>query len=139
MKKDAIAEAVEIWRKSGRVFLITANVDGIPHLTIATKFSMDSINSASIAGWFCPQTVANLEENPNMGVAVWDEESDKGYQLLGKKESLRETAFLDGYDAGLEKKPPLPQVERNVVIRVEKILGFKKAPHSDLDVRGDHD
>lgn len=135
MKKDLIKEAVDLGRKLGRVFLTTADNNGVPHLTVATKISVTSKGQLSVAGWFCPGTIANLENNPSIGVTVWDEKHDIGYQLLGKKEDMREIAILDGYDPKLEKKAPLPQVEREVMINIEKILEFKQAPHSDLEER----
>lgn len=133
MKKDLIKEAVDLGRKLGHLFLTTADNSGIPHLTVATKIGVIPKGQLSVAGWFCPGTVANLENNPSIGVTVWDKERDVGYQLLGKRESLREIAILDGYDPKLERRPPSPQVERELVINVEKVLEFKQAPHSDLE------
>lgn len=133
MKKDLIKEAVDLGRKLGHVFLTTADNNGVPHLTVAVKISVTSKGQLSVASWFCPGTITNLENNPSIGVTVWDEKYDIGYQLLGKKEGVREIAILDGYDPKLEKEAPLPQVEREVVIHVEKILEFKQAPHSDLE------
>jgi len=56
---------------------------------------------------------------------------DNGYQLLGKTEKVENTAMMDGYAPGLEDKPPLPQVERRLLIRVDKIIGFRNSPHTD--------
>ena len=135
MKSDLIKEAVILGKKLGHVFLTTADDNGLPHLTVATKIRITPKGQLSITGWFCPGTIANLENNPAIGVTVWDEKNDIGYQMLGKKEKVREIAILDGYDAKLEKKAPLPQIERDVVINIEKVLEFKQAPHSDLEER----
>ena len=32
-----------------------------------------------------------------------------------------------------EGKPPIPQVERELLIRVDKVLAFSHAPHSDAE------
>ncbi len=133
MKNELIEEAVNIGQELGYVFLTTADTNGIPHLTVATRIDITPKGQLTVAGWFCPGTVANLENNPSIGVTVWDKERDAGYQLLGKREALREIAILDGYDPKLEKGPPSPQVERELVMHVEKVLEFKKAPHSDLE------
>jgi len=133
MEKELIKEAVDLGRKLGYLFLATADNSGIPHLTVATTIGITPKGQLSVAGWFCPGTVTNLENNPSIGVTVWDKERDVGYQLLGKKEDLIEIAILDGYDPKLEKRPPSPQVERELVINVEKVLEFKQAPHSDLE------
>jgi hypothetical protein len=134
MKKISLLKrAIDIGRKSGHIFLVTADQYGMPHLSIATKISLASDSQLWVAGWFCPGIVENLEMNPNIGVAVWDEGNDAGYQLLGKKLELNAIAIMDGYSPELENKPPLPQVEREVRIAIEKILEFKQAPHSDLE------
>lgn len=133
MRNELIKKAVDLGQKLGYVFLTTAGNNGVPHLTIATKICMYSKTKLSVAGWFCPGTVVNLENNPNMGVTAWDQKSDTGYQLLGKKEDLREIAVLNGYVPKLEKKLHLPQAEREVMINVEKVFEFKQAAHSDTE------
>lgn len=131
MKDDLIKEAVDLGKKLGHVLLTTCDNNGVAHLSVAAEIDIVSGGRLSVSEWFCPGMTANLENNPNIGVIVWDKESDFGYQLLGRKESSREIAILDGYAPKIEKKSPLPQVKREVVINVEKILEFKQAPHSD--------
>ena len=41
--------------------------------------------------------------------------------------------MLDGYVPGEDDKPPLPQVERELFLRVDRILAFTAAPHSDVE------
>ncbi|MDO8662862.1 MAG: hypothetical protein Q7K98_06560 [Candidatus Omnitrophota bacterium] len=132
MRNELIEKAVNLGQELGYVFLTTAD-DMYPHLTVATKIGISPKGQLSVAGWFCPGTVMNLKNKAGIGVIVWDKERDVGYQLLGKREDLREIAILDGYDRKLEKEEPSPQAERELVINVEKVLEFKKAPHSDLE------
>lgn len=131
--RGLISKAVKLGQKLGHVFLTTADGNGIPHLSIAAKINVSTDNRLSVAGWFCPGTVANLENNPNIGITVWDKKSDIGFQFIGKRQELRELAVLDGYAPKTEKDTYLPQIEREVVISVEKILEFKQAPHSDIE------
>jgi hypothetical protein len=56
---------------------------------------------------------------------------DNGYQLLGETEKVEDTAIMNGYAPGLEDKSTLPQVERRLLIRVDKIIGFRRSPHTD--------
>ena len=56
-----------------------------------------------------------------------------GFQLLGELVDLKELGMMNGYLPELEKKPPLPQVQREMVVRVDKIIDFKIAPHSDVE------
>jgi len=40
---------------------------------------------------------------------------------------------LNGYDASLPEKTGLPQVERRIQIRVEKVLPFQRGAHTDQE------
>jgi hypothetical protein len=40
---------------------------------------------------------------------------------------------MDGYAPEEEKGPPLPQIKRQLTVRVEKIIDFRHAPHSDKE------
>jgi hypothetical protein len=46
---------------------------------------------------------------------------------------VEELGMMNGYSPGLEDQKPLPQVERKLIVRIEKISDFKHAPHSDLE------
>jgi hypothetical protein len=83
--------------------------------------------------WFCPATVANLAANRSIGLIVWNQKTDMGYQLLGECEKVEELGIMNGYSPGLEDQKPLPQVERKIIVRINKITDFKLAPHSDLE------
>lgn len=56
-------------------------------------------------------------------------EKDEGYQLLGKVKDIRERGVLDGYDPSTSPEAPLPQTEREIIIDVEKIVDFSRAPY----------
>lgn len=42
-------------------------------------------------------------------------------------------AFMDGLAPGADTPKPLPQVERKIMVRVDRIVRFSHAPHSDLE------
>jgi hypothetical protein len=65
---------------------------------------------------------------------VWDPLSDQGFQILGAVENIAEQAMMNGYSPDGELEAPIPQVERKLQVRVDKILAFSHAPHSDLDL-----
>ena len=50
-----------------------------------------------------------------------------------KLREMKDLEMLNGYSPDLEKKEPIPQVERELVVQVDQILEFKIAPHSDLE------
>lgn len=131
MKHSTLIEAVNIGKKAGYVVVATADSNGMPHIAIAGKIELEDQSTTTITEWFCPGTIANLEQNSSVSVVAWDRASDRGFQLLGRLKTENDVAVLNGYAQGLEGEPPLPQVQRRLLIRVEKIMDFKAGPHSD--------
>jgi hypothetical protein len=97
----------------------------------AGKIRLTPEGRVAVEAWFCPGTVANLQSNRHIALIIWDPNMDNGYQLLGETEKVEDTAIMNGYAPGLEDKSALPQVERRLVIRVDKIIGFKRSAHTD--------
>ena len=133
MKKEKLEKVTCLAEKAGYVFIATADAAGQPHLAAAGKLGLADEDCVTVTEWFCPGTVANLHTNKCVSIVVWAKDSDSGYQLLGRLEKTEDLGVLDGYAPGLEGEPPLPQVEKQLLIRIEKILDFKLAPHSDVE------
>jgi uncharacterized protein len=133
IRPEIIHSAVALGQKLEHVFVATADAEGLPHVAAAGRISLGSEGLLTVAAWFCPGTVLNLRNNPKVALVIWDEIADTGYQLIGKVEKVEETAMLDGYIPEMEGKDPSPQVERRLLIRVEKVIAFSHAPHSDLE------
>ena len=102
-------------------------------MAAAGKLALTPEGRVAVSAWFCPTTVANLQRSRWVSLVIWDPKVDIGYQLLGETEKVQEIAKMNGYAPGLESKSPLPQVERQLLVRVEKIVDFKHAPHSDIE------
>ena len=133
MNAGKLAEAVKIGRRAGHVLIATADSAGIPHVAAAGRIELEGRSTVAITEWFCPGTVANLRKNAGVSVVARDKVSDTGYQLIGRLETARDVAVLDGYAPGLEGQPPLPQVERRLLVRVERAMDFRIGPHSDTE------
>ncbi|MHC4118532.1 MAG: pyridoxamine 5'-phosphate oxidase family protein [Planctomycetota bacterium] len=133
MKAGKLTEAVEIATKTRYVIIATADAGGMPHIAAAGKIELEGDSTVAITEWFCPGTVANLRDNAGVSVVAWDRASDTGYQLLGRLETVKDVAVLDGYAPGLEGEPPLPQVERRLLIHVDRVMDFRLGPHSDTE------
>jgi len=132
IKKELLKEAVLLAGHTGYVFIATVNGEGIPHLAASKKLSFDSDNNVVLTEWFCPGTMENLTGgNSHLAIAVWDSRKDKGYQLIGKAKKEEDLAYLDGYD--LKRKDDVPQIQRKIIVEVEKILDFKLRPHTDIE------
>jgi len=54
--------------------------------------------------------------------------------MVGRVERIEETAILDGYAPEIETAQPSPQVERRLVVKVEKVIAFSHAPHTDAEI-----
>jgi hypothetical protein len=131
MNKKTLNRAVALAQRLQHVFIATTDGKGLPHLAAAGKLALTPEGRVAVAAWFCPTTVANLQRNRRVALVVWEPKEDIGYQLLGETEKVEEIAMMDGYAPGIESKFPLPQVERQLLVRVDKIIDFKHAPHSD--------
>ena len=115
-------------------FLIaTVSRDGLPHIAAAGQMSLNRAGFVEVAAWFCPTTVANLQDNRGISVVVWDQIKDQGYQLLGTAEKVEDIAMLNGYTPKLDENVSLPQVERKLIVRVNQILDFSQKGQSDTE------
>lgn len=133
VKEDTIQAAVVLGQKLKHVFVATADSEGLPHVAAAGRLSMGKDSLVTVAAWFCPGTVMNLRVNPRVSLVMWDAKADSGYQLLGNVEKMEETAIMDGYVPELRGRASSPQVERALLVRVDKVIAFTHAPHSDLE------
>ncbi len=133
MKREMFAAAMELAEKRLCILVGTADAKGLPHLAAAGDLSSLAAGRISVKSWFCPGTVANLKANRCIAVVVWDPSSDEGFQLLGEVEEVRDRSILDGYAPEVETVPPPPQVERELLVRVDKVIRFSHAPHSDVE------
>ena len=132
MDKEKTENVIRLAEKVGHVLIATADQKGSPHMASSGRMELQRDGRLSLSEWFCPGTLSNLQHNPRISVVVWDPESDFGYQLLGETEGIEETAMQDGYSPLLETSR-IPQVERKILFRVDRILHFSLAPHSDIE------
>ena len=133
MKTGILRAAVMLGKKIGHVLVATADMEGLPHVAAAGQMDVKSENKVEVSEWFCPGTVANVKANPRVALLVWDAKTDHGYQLLGTVEKIEEGAMMNGYAAELEEMKPISQVERRLIVQVDKIINFSHGPHSDVE------
>jgi hypothetical protein len=77
------------------VFVATADAKGIPHVAAAGELKRTSGDHVAVAAWFCPGTLANLDDNRHISLVEWDAPSDFGFQILGEVEKIEEMAALN--------------------------------------------
>ncbi len=141
-----VEQAVALARRTGHVLLATADEQGLPHVSVGTCTHASGLE-LTISEWFCPRTLQNLEQNPRVAVVVWDPVSDTGYQMLGHVEAVNELHTLGCTDAAragegsAESAPPLqapdapPATEHALLVAIERVLDFRRAPHGDRPMR----
>ena len=132
MTNEMLESALALAKKVGYVFIATADSQGMPHVTAAAQIASFD-RGVAVTEWFCPGTVANLQKNKCVSIVIWSKDLDNGYQLIGRLAGVEDVGVLDGYSPAREGKPPLPQVEKRLLVKVEKILDFCLGPHSDVE------
>ncbi|GFO53958.1 hypothetical protein GMSM_09650 [Geomonas sp. Red276] len=126
-----ITQEIKLFAEStGHAFVATSDARGNPHLAAGRDVAVPAPNRLVFEEWFCPMTMQNLQENPQIAVAIVDPATGNGFQFVGRVEKTEETAVLDGFLPGTEP-PGLPQVQWRLEIRVESVLSFTAEGHSD--------
>jgi len=121
-----------ITQYQGIVIIGTANQEGIPHLAMEKGIRLVGEKTIYFETWFCKNTIENLQENPKVVVALWDQNTQKGYQLLGRMKSIEEGPILNGYIPGEEAEQfSFPPQAYQITIDIEKVTQFLCGPHSD--------
>ena len=133
MKTDVVKKVVALGEKVRHILVATADSGGLPHVAAAGTINHVDGPKIEVSAWFCPGTLANLSVNRKLALVVWDPESDTGYQLLGQVEDMVEVSIMNGFEPETKTSAPMPQIERKFLIRVERVLTFSHAPHTDLE------
>jgi hypothetical protein len=132
MNSAKLPELEQFAAKVGHVFIATADSNGQPHIAVGGKMAQTPEKHLMITEWFCPRTLANLQMNSRLSIVVWDSEIDSGYQIMGELEAIKDIGIIDGYSKS-QVTLSIPQVERQLLLHVDKILEFKRSPHADLE------
>ena len=133
MPEDMLDGFMETFRNTGVVLVATSDPEQGAYVAAARRLETFGPDRLSVQAWWCDRTVANLDANPRLSLVVWDPQSGSGYQLLGECQGVENEAWLDGLAEGERGGAPLPQVERNLVVRVRAVFDIiagvqRKAP-----------
>jgi len=133
MKMESLREAEELAVKTGHVLIATTDSRGQAHIAAAGRMALTPEKHLLVTEWFCPVTMNNLQTNPRLSVVAWDAASDSGYQIIGELEGIKELGVLDGFTRKEASEANLPQVERQLLVHVNRVLEFKRSPHTDVE------
>ena len=92
-----------------KVALATAAADGTPNVVPMAQLSWFDDDTLLIGDAFMRRTVANLQANPNVSVAVWLDDPKVAYKYTGTARYLTEgPEFQKAQDLRLAKSPDSP-------------------------------
>src|SRR5512136_912684 len=129
---ETLERALSLSQASGRIYMATADLGGMPHVASACPLILHSDQKRVVfEAWFFPRTVANLEVNRWMALVILPIEEESDYQLIGWIEELEDILLMDGFDPHLEARRAIPQAKKRLTMRVDKIIGFLPAAHTD--------
>jgi hypothetical protein len=132
MDREKLDAAIALAAKVRHIIVATTDTEGMPHIAVAGRLEMAE-TMAAVSAWYCPMTLINIETHPRVALAVWDIPTDTGYQLLGRFDHMRDLAVMDAYAPKIENRSLYIQTERQLIIRVEKVLFFSQALHADTE------
>lgn len=130
MSIGTMRKAVRLAKKTGYVFVITSDAEGIPHMTVISELVLGSLYNLVLTTGHCPRTEGNLWVNPRLTLVVWDEYQDKGFQIVGKLEGKEVDPEPESTQTNLSFSS-----EKKIIIRVEKVSKFSYGPHDDQEER----
>ncbi len=133
MNMETLKKAEQLAVKAGHILVATADSKGWPHIAAAGRLALTPEKRVAVTEWFCPGTMANLQENPRLSLVVWDSATDAGYQLIGELEEVKDLDMLDGYAPQVEGETSVPQIERQLLVHIDRVIEFKRAPHTDVE------
>ena len=132
MDDNALKKACLLARQ-GITLLTVCDESGIPHTAAAGCIECADAGQVAVTDWFCPGIAANASPGKPISIVAWEPVSDTGHQLTGSVIQVVDYAAPDGYAPLGEKYKPLPQMQRTLIVSVDKIVAFCKAPHTDLE------
>jgi hypothetical protein len=125
MNSQVFRKAVEMAERRQHVLISTVDAAGVPHIASAGSFFTEPDGRIIVGEMGCPATMANIQQNPRISILAWDIAVDAGYQLLGEVESVMDWEELEDLD---------PAFSKELHVRVQSVLPFSHAPHSDMEV-----
>ena len=124
------AEMKEAFSKVKLFPVATASKTGVPNVAPIAFVVMVSDDTLWLADNFMNKTLANLKENPNIAVYVWEPESRKCLQLKGKVEIKTSGPDYEKMKKMVhDKKPELP-AKSLVIMHIGEIFDCAPGPNA---------
>ena len=109
-------EMKELVKERRPGYVATASKGGTPNVSARGSVRVIDDNTLGFACFWPGKTVNNLEENPNIAIAVADLETMKGFQFKGKAMIERDGPFFDAIKAEYSERKLAPQCVVKVAV-----------------------
>jgi len=103
-------------------FVATASKNGVPNVSARGSVRVIDDNTLGFACFWSGKTIKNLEENPNIAIAVADLKAMRGFQFKGKATVERSGPFFEAVKTEYSERKLVPQcVVRLAVTKVHPL------------------
>ena len=118
------------------VYVGTSDKEGKVHLSVAQGMCVPDEKHIAFEEWFCPRTLENLKDNPQITVGFVDPQTGKGYQVIGELEDVDVGAMMNGFSKDKEDEwKGYPQSKHQLYIRADSVLELSTGPHADEELK----
>jgi hypothetical protein len=114
--------AVQMLARARHILLATVDETGTPRLTPVETCTPAGEGRLRVQAWVEVPPQEEPSGRDRMVLLLWDEHGS-GYQLIGHTLREFDTAILDGLTE-IEEQTHFPQVERDILMRVESVEEF---------------
>ena len=110
-------------------WVATASKDGMPNLSIKGSLRVLDAENLIFADLYSLKTRANLLENPQVAIMVYEESSRKGYCFKGRAELISRGPIYDQIAEQIKQRfPQAPPAKYAVKVGVEAIYDQSMGP-----------
>jgi len=103
-------EVKQLLKEQGIAFVATTSKDGIPNVSVKGSIQVIDDDTLAFACIWSEKTMRNLEDNPQIAIALADTKALKGFQVKGKAVLENSGPLFDRLSESLAKmKLPPPK------------------------------
>lgn len=113
-------EVIKIINEIHPALIATASKEGKPNVSPKGSLRVLDEDHVVFADIASPRTIANLRENPQVAIIVYDATSHKGCRISGKAEILESGDLFDNFNSAFAKMNM--KVKGVVKIAVEEVI-----------------
>jgi hypothetical protein len=122
------AEMKELFGRTKLFPVATASKAGVPNVVPIAYIKLVGDDTIWIADNFMKKTLANLKENPNVSICMWDADSKKCYQVKGKVQLHASGPDFDRMKEWVQGAKPGMPAKTLLVMKVTEVFQCTPGP-----------